>query len=32
MADTLYFLWENKNGLLFDFQVFVFDNFLSFYV
>ena len=32
IADTPYFLWENKNKLLFDFQVFVFDNLLSFYI
>ena len=31
-ADTLYFLWENKRKLLFNFQFFVFDNFLSLYI
>ena len=30
-VDTHIFLWENKNKLLFDFQVFVIEN-LSFYI
>ena len=32
VVDTPYFLWENKNKLLFDFHVFLFDNLLSFYI
>ena len=32
MAETPYFLWENENKLLFDFQVFLFDTLLHFYI
>ena len=32
IADTPYFLWENKNKLLFDFQMFLFATLLYFYI
>ena len=30
IADTPYFLWKNKNKLLFNFKMFLFDTLLSF--